>query len=135
MRTKKEQKEPKREIVLQDSAQRALTYVIDNGDAFYAHEFSAHFNPLQLVLDFKSVTPRIDVRSKESPVLNIKHNVILTDPYHAKQLLALLAKSVERYEIEFGPIEKPNALVNAETKMKKQKKPSEVAIQAPSYLG
>ncbi len=114
-----------------------LTYSIEEGDAFLGHELSVNFNPFQFILDFKCVTPRIDVRSKDNgPVLNIKHNVVVVDPFHAKQFLALYARAIKRFEDEFGTIEKPKAIVAAEKKMKKlKKKESKKSLPTPSYFG
>ncbi len=112
-----------------------INFEIDDGDLFYAHEFAINFNPSQVILDFKSVTPRIDVRSKDGPLLKIAHNVVLADPYHAKQFLGLFARAIKRYEEEFGEIKKPEAVQKAEKKMKRMKKKKAEVEIAPSYLG
>lgn len=106
---------------------------IQDGDSFFAHELSINFNPMQFVLDFKNVTPRIDPRSRESIVLSLKHNVILMDPWHVKRMLELLAKVIKDYEKEFGRIEKPKQLEKYEKKAKK--KGSSDKMAAPSYFG
>ena len=108
---------------------------ISDGEAFFAHELSINFNPLQFVLDFKSVTPRVDPRSKDRASISLKHNVVLVDPYHAKKVHALLGTVVKRYEKEFGKIEKPKALKALEKKNKKETKDNEdEKIVAPSYI-
>ncbi len=109
---------------------------INEGDAFYAHELSINFNPLQFVFDFKSVTPRVDPRSRDRASIVLKHNVILTDPYHAKRVYELLGNVVKKYEKEFGKIEKPAALKIVEKKNKKEGKKlkSKDKIEAPSYI-
>lgn len=109
---------------------------IQDGDAFFAHELSINFNPLQFIFDFKCVTPRVDPRSRESIVLNLKHNVVMMDPFHAKRMLELMAKVVKDYEKEFGKIEKPKQLEKYEKKAKKKgKKGKEEKTIAPSYMG
>ena len=42
--------------------QKNLNVSVNEGDAFFCHELSVNYNPLQVILDFKTVTPR---RSKE----------------------------------------------------------------------
>ena len=107
---------------------------IQDGDSFFAHELSINFNPLQFVLDFKNITPRIDPRSQESIVLNLKHNVIMMDPYHTKKTLELLEKVVKDYEKDFGKIEKPKQLEKYEKKSSKKGKEKAEKI-SPSYFG
>ena len=110
---------------------------INDGDSFFAHELSINFNPMQFILDFKCITPRIDPRSQESIVLNMKHNVVMLDPWQTKRMLTLLDKVVKDYEKDFGKIEKPKQLERYE---KNNKKKATQAVKdnttaAPSYLG
>src|SRR3989339_1507195 len=109
---------------------------INDGDAFYAHELSINFNPLQFVFDFKSVTPRVDPRSRDRASIVLKHNVILVDPYHAKRVHELLGNVLKKYEKEFGKIEKPASLQIAEKKNKREAKKikSKEKIETPSYI-
>ncbi len=107
---------------------------INEGDAFYAHELSISFNPLQFVFDFKSVTPRVDPRSRDRASIVLKHNVILTDPYHAKRVYELLGSVIKKYEKEFGKIEKPKPLQVIEKKNKKYTKKTKEKIETPSYI-
>lgn len=106
---------------------------IKDGEAFFAHEVSINFNPLQFILDFKCITPRVDPRG-ERPSIAIEHNVIMVDPYHAKRILELLSKVIERYEKEFGKIEKPKALKRIEKEQQKLAKRKK-DIKLPTYLG
>ncbi len=117
-------------------AEERINMNINDGDAFYAHELSINFNPLQFVFDFKSVTPRVDPRSKERASIVLKHNVILVDPYHAKRVYGLLGDVLKKYEKEFGKIEKPAALKIIEKKSKKEagKIKDKEKIVAPSYI-
>lgn len=111
-----------------------LNITVNEGEAFYCHEMSINYNPMQLVLDFKCVTPRVDVRSKNAPSINIKHNVVMMDPYHAKQMHGLLTKVLKDFEKDFGKINKPKALEKAEKKAAKvQSEPAKTV--SPSYFG
>ncbi|MDA1197201.1 MAG: DUF3467 domain-containing protein [Nanoarchaeota archaeon] len=117
-------------------ANEKINMNINDGDAFYAHELSINFNPLQFVLDFKSVTPRVDPRSNNQASIYMKHNVILVDPYHAKRVYELLGTVLKKYEKEFGKIEKPSALKVLEMKSKKEaaKINKKEKIETPSYI-
>lgn len=108
---------------------------VDEGEPFFCHELSANFNPMQFVLDFKSITPRVDMRSKNSPIINIKHNVVMVDPYHAKSMVKLLNKVICDYEKEFGEIKKPKSIEKAEKKMKTKADDDKKTVSAPSYFG
>lgn len=113
--------------------EKKINLSINEGDAFFAHELSINFNPMQFMLDFKCITPRIDPRVRESMPLNIKHNVVMLDPYHMKQVIGMLEDSLKRYEKEFGKIEMPKALKKANKKSKKGK--GVIPEVLPSYLG
>ncbi|MBW2978173.1 DUF3467 domain-containing protein [Candidatus Woesearchaeota archaeon] len=111
---------------------------IQDGQEFFAHELSVHFNPTQFIFDFRSVTPRNDPRSKDVPFISIRHNVVLSEPYHAKRILEVLKNVIEQYEKQFGKIEKPKAVKEYEKKMKNAvKKDSKKSTKEtiPSYLG
>ncbi len=109
---------------------------ISDGDAFYAHELSINFNPMQFIFDFKSITPRVDPRSHTRASIALKHNVVMTDPYHAKKVLSLLEKTIKKYEKEFGTIEQPKALKALEKKRKsKEGFSSKDKDSIPSYFG
>jgi hypothetical protein len=116
--------------------QQKINLNINDGDVFYAHELSINFNPLQFVFDFKSVTPRVDPRSKDRASIVLKHNVVLVDPFHAKRVHELLGNVIKKYEKEFGKIQKPKPLQIVEKKnkseAKKLKNPEK--IEAPSYI-
>ena len=114
--------------------QKNVNVSVNEGDAFFCHELSINFNPMQFIFDFKSVTPRVDVRSKNSPIINIKHNAVMVEPYHAKKMLELLGKVVSDYEKEFGKIEKLKAVAKMEKKMK-QVSTDKKTIPAPTYFG
>ena len=58
--------------------EKKINFNINDGDDFFAHEMSINFNPMQFIFDFRSVTPRIDVRSRDSSVISIKHNVAVS---------------------------------------------------------
>ena len=114
--------------------QKKINLSINEGAEFFAHELSINFNPTQFIFDFKCITPRNDLRSKEVPHLNIKHNVILTDVFHAKQIYELLGKVLGDYEKKYSKIEMPKALKKAKKQAKdKDKKSTKESI--PAYLG
>ena len=109
---------------------------IENGNEFFAHETSVNFNPVQFTLDFRSVTPRIDPRAKETPFIVLKHNVVLVDPWHAREILRILSKAISKYEEQFGKIEQPKAVKKYLKQAKKQRKEETTEkTQTPSYLG
>ena len=113
---------------------KQLNVSVTDGDAFFAHEASINFSPLQFILDFRCVTPRMDIRDREKASLNIKHNVIMLDPFHAKRTAELMARVVADYEKKFGKIVRPKALGRVE-KMEKVQEPAEVKQSAPNYFG
>jgi len=113
--------------------EKKINLSIDEGKPFYTHEASINFSPTQFVLDFRCVTPRVDPRSNEAPTINILHNVVMTEPYHAKAIHELLGTMITKFEKEFGKIEKPEALEKMEKKRAKEPKQSETV--APSYFG
>ncbi len=117
-------------------SQEKINLNINEGDAFYAHELSINFNPLQFVFDFKSVTPRIDPRSKDRASIVLKHNVILVEPYHAKKVYELLGTVLKKYESEFEKIKKPKSLEIAEKKNKKniEKVSEKTEMNVPTYI-
>jgi len=120
--------------------EKKINFSINEGDSFFSHELSVVFNPTQFILDFKNVTPRMDVRSKDGTVINIKHNVVLVDPYHAKRIIEALSSVVAKYEQDYGKIEKPKALAKLEKKTTAEVKKSKLANEKtvgirPTYLG
>jgi len=108
---------------------------INDGEPFFAHEVTVNFTPMQMTMDFKCITPRTDPRSKK-PSFQLKHNVIMLDPYHAKTMLGILSNVLQNYEKEFGKIQKPKALTKAEKKQKETlKKAGDKIAEAPTYMG
>lgn len=114
--------------------QQKINIQIKEGEVFFAHEMSANFTPTQFSLDFKSITPRTDPRSKQASFL-LEHNLVLLEPWHAKMVLQVLNNIVKKYEEEFGKISKPKSLEKAEKKHKKQVEAVEDATVTPSYFG
>lgn len=108
--------------------------ISDHGADFFAHEASINFNPTQFIFDFKCITPRVDPRSKEGTVINLKHNVIMLEVYHVKRFHELLGEVIKNYETEFGKIEKPKELKVVEKRNKKFMQKT-VKTTVPSYLG
>ena len=90
--------------------QKKLNIDVNNGKVFYCDEISVIHNPLKIFIDFRNTTPRVDVRNNEFQPLVIEHNVVLMDPFLAKQLLKVLEENLKNYEKTFGEIKEPEAL-------------------------
>lgn len=118
---------------------QSINLSINDGEPFFAHEMSVNFNPMQFILDFRCVTPRNDPRTKGGrPSLNLKHNVVMVDPWHMVQINELLGRMIGAYEKEFGKIKKPKAVETFEKKHKKsaeKKQESATETEVPSYFG
>ncbi|MGV8172522.1 MAG: DUF3467 domain-containing protein [Candidatus Woesearchaeota archaeon] len=110
-----------------------INFVINDGDSFYANEISITFGPAQFSLDYKNISPRVDMRTQDgTKTFALKHNVIIIDPYQVKNFINILNDAVNRYEKEFGTIEIPKQLKIAEKRFKLENKPNK---QVPSYFG
>ncbi len=109
-----------------------VKFEIDNGQVFFADETGVVHNPLRIILDFRSVTPRIDIRNNEFQPLVLKHNVVMMDPYTAKSFMDILKQNIANYEKQFGKITKPEPLRKLEKKPKKEESMPE---KAPAYMG
>lgn len=107
---------------------------IVDGDPFFAHEVTVNFTPTQFTFDFKCITPRTDPRSQGRASFLLKHNVVMLDPWHAKAVLQVLQNVVKKYEDEYGRIEKPKSIKEAEKKQKEMLKKAKTP-ETPSYLG
>ena len=118
-----------------EQAKKRLNLSINDGMDFFAHEVSVNYNPMQFIVDFKSITPRMDPRSQDGATISLKHNIVMLDVYHAKRFNELLGKVIAGYEKEFGKIEKPKALEKAEKKGNKKGKTKKERTAIPSYLG
>ncbi len=103
-----------------------------NGDEFFADEVSVSHSPIRFVIDFKSMTPRMDLPN-HPPRMLIKHNVILLDPYFAKDVLSVLKDNIDKYEKKFGQIKKPEPLFKHESDVKKTGKKPKISKQ--DYFG
>ena len=120
-------------------AEDSVNLNIVDGEPFFAHEVTVNFTPTQLTFDFKCITPRTDPRSRK-PSFQMKHNVVMMEPWHAAAMVQVLSNVLKKYAQEYGKAEKPKSIVRAEKKraaaVKGQKaaKPVE-AVEAPTYLG
>ncbi|MFH1439741.1 MAG: DUF3467 domain-containing protein [Candidatus Woesearchaeota archaeon] len=112
--------------------EKHINWQYEDGNAFFSHEVSINFTPLQFVLDFKNITPRVDPRNRTGPVFKVQHDVILLDPFHVKRFHALLSQVLEKYETEFGKIKKPKAIEKLEEKNKDKKEEKKTG---PTYFG
>ncbi len=117
------------------SEKKQINMGISDGNEFFAHEMSVNFSPTQFILDFRCITPRVDSRTRDGPFVALKHNVVLVDPWHAKEMLRVIDNVIQRYEQEFGKITKPKAVQKYEKKAKKLHKEGAQETQAPSYMG
>ncbi len=106
---------------------------VDDGEAFYSNEASISHNPMQFVLDFKQITPRIDMR--QQPQFKLKHDVVLLDPIHAKQFSEMLNQAVKEYEEKNGKIDLKKAMKKMQKKASKKKKKKAKVTESPSYFG
>ncbi|MBI4146699.1 DUF3467 domain-containing protein [Candidatus Woesearchaeota archaeon] len=114
--------------------QEQINLNIHEGEPFFAHEVTVNFTPTQLTMDFKCITPRSDPRSKK-PNFQLKHNVVMLDPWHAKALISVLSNVVQKYEQEFGKIQKPKSLLKAEKKQKELAEQGQKPSDIPTYMG
>jgi hypothetical protein len=111
-------------------SEQNINLSISEGDPLFAHEVSLNFSPTQIMFDFKCITPRIDPRVQKGPVVHIKHNVVMMEPYHAKKTLEVLKTLIDNYEKEFGTIKVPKSVEVAEKKHK-----TSIEDQKPTYFG
>jgi hypothetical protein len=115
---------------------KKISLGINDGNEFFAHELSVNFNPTQFIFDFKCITPRNDPRSKDNPYIHIKHNIVMVNAHHAKQIHELLGRVIGDFEKKFGKIELPKSVKKAQKDHKKKEKDEKTTEQAvPSYLG
>ncbi|MBU0757183.1 MAG: DUF3467 domain-containing protein [Nanoarchaeota archaeon] len=114
---------------------REVKIDIDNGVSFFADEAGVMHNPLKFILDFRSITPRIDIRNKKFQPLVLRHNVITMDVYTAKYFAKALNDNIKGYEKKYGKINKPDALLAMEKESKKNNKKSKTKKDTPTYLG
>jgi hypothetical protein len=118
---------------MEDNSKK-VKFDIDNGQSFFADEVGVMHNPLKVIVDYRSITPRIDMRNQEFQPLVLRHNVVVMDPWTAKTFLDILKENIGNYEKTFGKITKPEALKRIEKKAKKNTKDAPVE-KAPNYLG
>ena len=83
---------------------KKINLSISEGIAFYGHEASINYGEGQFIFDFKCITPRIDPRSRDGPVVNLSHNVVMVNPEQAKSLYSQLGELLGKYEDD-GAIE------------------------------
>ncbi|MBD3204496.1 DUF3467 domain-containing protein [Candidatus Woesearchaeota archaeon] len=119
---------------MEKNKRRDVKFDIDNGAEFFAEEVGIMHNPLKFIFDFRSITPRIDIRNKDYQPLVLKHNIIKMDAYTAKNFLDVLKKNIKNYEKKFGKIKKPEVLEKLE-KEKKDSDKSDSKKDMPTYFG
>ncbi|MBN1502907.1 DUF3467 domain-containing protein [Candidatus Woesearchaeota archaeon] len=114
--------------------QKEIKVDIENGPVFFADEAGVMHNPLKIILDFRSVTPRVDIRNRDFQPLVIKHNVVMMDVYTAKNFLNVFKDNIKNYEKKYGNIKKPEALSVMEKDAKKSKS-KKTKKTMPNYFG
>ena len=80
------------------------------GDEFFADNVSVFNNPVRMVFDFKNTTPRADMRGPLQQMFVTRHNVIMMDPFKAKDFLKSLKENISVYEKKYGKIVVPKHL-------------------------
>ena len=99
-------------------AEQKINFSITDGDSILADEITVLNQPLKFYIDFKSTTPRVDVRNPQGQTVALKHTVIVCDPWLVKELRRILGENIKLYEDNFGEIKKPKQLEIAEKKIK-----------------
>ncbi|GIU69477.1 MAG: hypothetical protein KatS3mg002_0713 [Candidatus Woesearchaeota archaeon] len=113
-----------------------INFSINDGESFFANEMSITFGPAQFALDFKNISPRVDMRNQDgSKTFVMKHNVILVEPFQIKQFAKVLNDAISRYEMEYGNIEPPQAIKKAEQELQRLSKQESISHDVPSYFG
>ncbi|MFH1132961.1 MAG: DUF3467 domain-containing protein [Nanoarchaeota archaeon] len=110
---------------------KQINVEINSGEAFFADEVTIVHNPTKMVFDFKSVTPRFDVRNREVQPIKITHDVVVVDIFMAKEIIRILDENIKNYEKRFGKISVPKAIEKA----KKQAENKEIDLDQPTYFG
>lgn len=82
---------------------------VELGRDFFAEQVSISHSPIRFVIDFVRNSPRIDPSGQSTKLLT-SHDVVLLDPYLAREFLSVLQDNIGKYEKKFGKIEKPAAL-------------------------
>ena len=100
--------------------QTQLNLRIRDGEQFYSNESSINFNPNEITLDFKCITHTHDLGDRRGLVL--KHNLVILNPFHAKNFLEMFSKVLKDYESKFGEIKKSEPMKKAEKIVKKEQK-------------
>ncbi len=113
---------------------KKINFQVQEGDSFFSDEIAVIHNALKFYLDFKNTTPRVDIRFNDHQPMVLKHNVVIMDPYTAKELCTILSENIQNFEAKFGPIDKPEAQKKAED-IAKDQKPSVSMSDRPSYFG
>lgn len=99
---------------------------VNDGGEFLADEVSISHSPIRFILDFKNVTPRLDI-GDSAPRMVLRHNVLVVDPYFARDMLRVLKENIDKYEKKYGPIKRPEVLEKAEKQAAKEGNKSEKA--------
>ena len=99
--------------------QKIQANVIDEKEVI-ADEVTIMHNPSRFFLDFKTLSPRNDFGGPNRLIL--RHNIVIIDPFLAKELHRVLDENIKNYEKKFGQIKKPEAIIKAEKMLEKEGK-------------
>jgi hypothetical protein len=102
----------------EESSQGQMNVEINPGTDFLAEQVSVSHSPVRFVVDFVKSTPRIDPLSQTTRLIS-SHDVVMMDPYLAKEFMSVLSDNIGKYEKRFGKIEKPSALLKFEKEAQK----------------
>lgn len=100
---------------------------------FFSNQQTVAHQPDKFLLDFKGINMQFTPDNMPSVVVN--HRVILLDPHQAKEFLNTLKSNIDKYEEQFGKIEKPTALAKAEKEVQQMPKETTTATETPTYMG
>jgi len=96
--------------------------VADAGPEFSADEVAVSHSAIKFIIDFKSITPRLDMHGQD-PRHVLKHSIIKLDTFLAKDFMEVLKQNIEKYEKHYGKITKPKAIEKAQQEARKKGKP------------
>ena len=82
---------------------------VNYGVDFFAEQVSVSHSPVRFVINFVRNTPRIDVVTRTTKMLK-SYDVVMLDPYLAKEFVSVLSDNINKYEKKFGVIKKPEPL-------------------------
>lgn len=132
---KKEDKQNKEE---KGSKPTSISVNISDGETIFVNEFSISHFPTQFFIDFRTVSPRLDLApNKVMQRRHVRHTVLVLEPYMMKELLGSVEKNIKKYEETFGKLKEPEALKKAKKMAKNREKNEHIepVTGKPAYFG